>query len=45
MNIIKVPQLAWYEPKELELPLPDSWQVEIHNMAGYNRPAMKPGMR
>ncbi len=42
MNIIKVPQLAWYETKELELPLPDSWQVEIHNMAGYNRPAMKP---
>lgn len=42
MNIIKVPQLAWYENKELELPLPDSWQVEIYNMAGYNRPAMKP---
>ncbi len=42
MNIIKVPQLAWYETKELELPLPDSWQVEIYNMAGYNRPAMKP---
>jgi len=42
MNIIRLPQLAWYETKELELPLPDSWQVEIHNMAGYNRPAMKP---
>jgi len=37
-----VPQLAWYETKELELPLPDSWQVEVYNMAGYNRPAMKP---
>jgi len=42
MNIIKMPQLAWYETKELELPLPDSWQVELYNMAGYNRPAMKP---
>ncbi len=42
MNIIRVPQLAWYETKELELPLPDSWQVEVYNMAGYNRPAMKP---
>jgi len=42
MNIIKVPQLIWYETKELELPLPDSWQVEVYNMAGYNRPAMKP---
>ena len=39
MNII-VPQLAWYEPKELELPLPDSWQVEVCNMTGYNRPAL-----
>ena len=42
MNIIRVPQLAWYETKELKLPLPDSWQVEVYNMAGYNRPAMKP---
>ena len=42
MNIVKVPQLAWYGTKELELPLPDSWQVEVCNMAGYNRPAMKP---
>ncbi len=42
MNTIRLPQLAWYENKELELPLPDSWQVEVYNMAGYNRPAMKP---
>jgi len=42
MNIIRVPQLAWYETKELELPLPDSWRVEVCNMAGYNRSAMKP---
>ncbi|MFC1864335.1 lactate racemase domain-containing protein [Chloroflexota bacterium] len=43
MNTIKVPQLAWYEPNELVLPLPDSWQVEVCNMAGYNRPALKSG--
>jgi len=42
MNIIRLPQLAWYETKELKLPIPDSWQVEVYNMAGYNRPAMKP---
>lgn len=42
MSLIRLPQLAWYEPKELKLPLPDSWQVEVYNMAGFNRPAMKP---
>ena len=42
MNKIKVPQLAWYETKELELPIPDSWQVEICNMKGYNCPALRP---
>ena len=39
-NIIKLPQLPWHEPREFELPLPDSWQVEVCNMAGYNRPAL-----
>jgi nickel-dependent lactate racemase len=39
-NIIKLPQLSWYEPRELELPLPDSWQVEVCNTAGYNRLAL-----
>ncbi|MFC1966074.1 lactate racemase domain-containing protein [Chloroflexota bacterium] len=42
MNTITLPQLAWYGAKELELSLPDSWQVELYNMAGYNRPTMKP---
>ena len=40
MNTIKLPQLAWYDPRELELPIPDNWQVEVCNIAGYNRPAM-----
>jgi len=43
VQAVKLPQLAWHGVKELELPLPDSWQVEICNMAGYARPHMKPG--
>ncbi len=43
MPVIRLPQLAWYGTKELELLLPDSWQVEFYNMAGFDRPAMKPG--
>ena len=39
-NLIKLPQLAWYEPSELKLPFPDGWRVEICNMSGYDRPAM-----
>jgi len=42
MNTITLPQLAWHGTKKLELPLPDSWQVELYNMAGYDRPAIKP---
>ncbi len=45
-NTVKLPQLAWHPSgeglKELELPLPESWQVEVCNMAGYNRPHLKP---
>ena len=40
MNTITLPQLAWYGTKKLELSLPDSWPVEIYNMAAYNRLAM-----
>ena len=39
-KIVKVPQLPWHGPRDLDLLLPDSWQVEICNIAGYNRPAM-----
>ncbi len=41
-NEITLPQLAWHGAKELILPLPDSWQAEICNMAGHDRPSMKP---
>ncbi len=40
-NTIKLPQLAWHGVKELELSFPEGWQVEVCNMAGYNRPHMK----
>lgn len=42
MNTIKLSQPAWYDPKEFVLPLPDGWQVEVCNMAGYNRSALTP---
>ena len=42
MSVIKLPQLAWYGIKELELPLPDNWSAKFYNMAGFDRPAMKP---
>jgi hypothetical protein len=38
MSVVKLPQLAWYEPGKRSLTLPDSWQVE----SGYGRPALKP---
>ncbi len=40
-NKITLPQLAWHGVKELELTLPTNWEVEVFNMAGYNRPHMK----
>jgi nickel-dependent lactate racemase len=40
-NVIKLPQLAWYGVKGLKISLPADWQVEVGNMAGYNRPHMK----
>jgi nickel-dependent lactate racemase len=39
-NIIKLPQMAWDDPREADFPLPDSWDVETCNIAGYNRPAL-----
>jgi len=42
MSSIKLPQLAWYGAKELELSLPDRWQVRFYNFAGYDHPAMEP---
>jgi lactate racemase len=42
MQVIKVPQLAWFSPQYLDITLPDDWQVEVPYMSGYNRPELKP---
>jgi nickel-dependent lactate racemase len=41
-NTIKLLQLAWQGSRELELPVPDTWQVEVCHMAGCRVPAMEP---
>jgi nickel-dependent lactate racemase len=41
MSIIKLPQQSWYESRERGFALPDRWQVEMCDMAGANKPAMK----
>ncbi len=40
MQTFKLPQLAWYDPKELQVFFPDSWDVEVCNIAGYDQPAL-----
>jgi nickel-dependent lactate racemase len=42
-KIVRLPQYIWYEPREVEFPLPDGWQVKVHNMAGHNKPVIKAG--
>jgi len=42
MNTVVLPQLPWHGTKELKLSLPDTWQPEYYNMAGWNKPALKP---
>jgi nickel-dependent lactate racemase len=37
---IKVPQLLWYENSDLELSFPQSWEVVLCQMMGYNRPKL-----
>ena len=37
---LEVPQLPWHGARPLELAFPDEWQVDVCNMAGYDRPAM-----
>ena len=42
MSSIKLPQLAWYGARELELSFPDRWPVKLYNFAGSDKPALKP---
>ncbi len=39
---ITLPQLAWHGVKKMTIHLPDNWQVREYNMAGYNKPHLKP---
>ncbi|MBT3362747.1 MAG: DUF2088 domain-containing protein [Chloroflexi bacterium] len=39
-NTVKLPQLAWDDPRDVDFPLPDNWDVKVNNIAGYNRPAL-----
>lgn len=41
MKTLRLPQLAWYGTRDLELPIPSSWQLELCHMAGDNRSALK----
>ncbi|MFC1910943.1 lactate racemase domain-containing protein [Chloroflexota bacterium] len=36
-KMIKVPQMVWHGVSELELPVPNNWQVEVCNMKGNGR--------
>ncbi len=39
---ITLPQLAWHGVRKFGLSLPQEWNVEVGNMAGYDRPKLKP---
>jgi len=38
--IVKLPQYAWDDPREVDFFLPDGWQVDVYNITGYDRPAL-----
>ena len=40
MQTVTLPQLAWFEPRNLDIYFPDNGAVEVHNMAGCDRPAL-----
>ena len=42
MNSVKLPQYIWHDQREVEFPLPDNWKITVHNIAGSNKPAMRP---
>jgi len=39
---VTIPQFAWHGTRELELTLPDSWEVAVCRMAGYRQPKLTP---
>jgi lactate racemase len=41
-NKLTLPQLAWHGVKNMDITLPESWQVQAYNMAGFNKPHLTP---
>ncbi|HEX77406.1 MAG TPA: DUF2088 domain-containing protein [Dehalococcoidia bacterium] len=41
-TVVKVPQLAWWEDIEAELPFPDGWEVTTCHMRGHDAPKLSP---
>jgi nickel-dependent lactate racemase len=39
---VRVPQLYWYNPSELELDFPESWEVHFCPPRGHDRPGLTP---
>ena len=37
---LAVPQLPWHGTKDLRLPVPDGWNIEVCRMAGHDRPRL-----
>lgn len=42
MKTITLPQLPWHGTRDLVLPFPDAWNVDISHMTGHGRPALTP---
>ena len=40
MQLFTVPQLPMEGPQDMLLRFPETWDVQVHNMVGYNRPAV-----
>lgn len=39
---MKMPQYLWFNPKEVEYSFPDSWKVNVYDIAGDKKPILKP---
>jgi nickel-dependent lactate racemase len=42
MSSVKMPQYMWFNPKDVEYPFPDSWKVNVYDIAGDKKPVLKP---
>ncbi len=44
MQIVSLPQLAWYGAAALDVTFPETWQLELCHMAGHDRPVLSPAL-